>query len=66
MTPATPFSQGLFTHGPSISLSLQSRIKMTVDAGSRTPASACTPSMIRPSGAPGISTTVPAAARKNA
>ena len=43
MTPATTFSQGRFTQGPSTSLSLQSSSRKTVALGSSTPARAWTP-----------------------
>jgi hypothetical protein len=46
--PATAFSHGRFTHGPSTALSLHSRTRNTAADGSSTPARACTPSVIRP------------------
>ena len=66
MIPATALSHGRFTHGPSTSRSLHSKTRNTAADGSSTPASACTPSVISPSGAPGMSTTVAATARKKA
>ena len=49
-----------FTHGPSTSLSLQSSSRKSVALGSSTPARTWTPSVISPSGEPGISTIVAA------
>ena len=61
ITLAIAFSHGALHHGPSTSRSLHSSSRNTVALGSSTPASACTEVVIRPSGAPGIST-MPAAA----
>ena len=61
ITAAITFSQFGLDHGPSTSVSLQSSSRKTVALGKRTPASACTEVVIRPSGAPGIRT-IPAAA----
>src|SRR5262249_47254274 len=60
ITAATMFSQRAFVHGPSTSGSLQSSSRNRLALGSRTPASACTAVVNRPSGAPG-SSTMPAA-----
>ena len=49
------------TQGPSTALSLHSMSRKTVAAGSSTPASTCTPSVISPSGEPGMSTIAAAA-----
>jgi hypothetical protein len=57
MMPATMLSQSRFAQGPRTSLSLQSSNKKTVADGKRTPASACTPVVMTPSGAPGMITT---------
>ena len=54
------FSFRPFTHGPSTSRSLHSSSRNTVAEGSSTPARVCTPSVIRPSGEPGIRTMVAA------
>ena len=48
--------------GPRTARSLHSSSRNTVADGSSTPASAWTPSMIRPSGAPGMSTMAAATA----
>ena len=50
------------TQGPRTARSLHSSSRNTVAAGSSTPASAWTPSMIRPSGARGMSTMAAATA----
>ena len=52
----------LFTHGPRTSLSLHSSSKKTVALGSSTPARTWTPSVSKPSGDPGSSTTAAASA----
>ncbi len=61
ITLATALSHGGFVHGPSTSRSLQSMSRNSVVIGSTIPHSACTASVITPSGAPGMST-IPAAA----
>ena len=59
---ASAFSQRGLTHGPSTSWSLHGSSRNTVALGRSTPASACTPIVISPSGAPGISTIIAASA----
>ena len=62
MTVATAFSQPGLTHGPRTSGSLHSCSRNTLALGSSSPARACTASVIRPSGACGMSTIAAAAA----
>ena len=62
MIPATTLSHGRLTQGPRTSLSLQSNRRKTVALGRSTPASAWTLVVIRPRGAPGMSTMIAAAA----
>ena len=59
---ASTFSQRGFTHGPSTSRSLQSSSRNALALGSSTPARAWTAVVIRPSGAPGMSTMAAATA----
>ena len=56
----TALSQSRLHHGPRTALSLHSSSKNTAAEGRSTPARACTPTVIRPSGACGMST-MPAA-----
>src|SRR5437899_3070182 len=60
--PATAFSHGRLTHGPSTARSLHSRTAKTVVLGSMIPASAWTAVVMRPSGAYGMSTMAAASA----
>ncbi len=56
MSPDATLSHGRFTQGPKTSRSLHNSTKKTVALGSSNPGSACTPVVINPNGAPGIST----------
>ncbi len=60
MMPATMLSQCRLTQGPNTSRSLHRSSKNTLALGRSSPARACTPVVIKPSGAPGISTIVAA------
>lgn len=57
---ARAFSHRGFVRGPSTARSLHKSKRNTVAPGSKTPASACTPTVTTPRGAPGISTTAAA------